>query len=141
MAKRERNVLRFNIQRKIVANMTTDSWRHIPHVSYIYDADVTDFVAAYKQFDEETPYHITFNTVMLKALSEGIKAALDSGVSDLASDDGRQAIIDGIKNGTVDGVSGQISYPKNGDPAKSTLIIGFEPDGTEKVEESVPYQE
>ena len=55
--------------------MTTDSWRHIPHVSYIYDADVTDFVAAYKQFDEETPYHITFNTVMLKALSEGIKAA------------------------------------------------------------------
>ena len=75
MAKRERNVLRFNIQRKIVANMTTASWRHIPHVSYIYDADVTDFVEAYKKFDEETPYKITFNTVMLKALSEGIKAA------------------------------------------------------------------
>ena len=75
MAKRERNVLRFNIQRKIVANMTTASWRHIPHVSYIYDADVTDFVEAYKKFDEETPYHITFNTVMLKALAEGIKAA------------------------------------------------------------------
>ena len=75
MAKRERNVLRFNIQRKIVATMTTASWRHIPHVSFIYDADVTDFVEAYKQFDEATPYHITFNTVMLKALSEGIKAA------------------------------------------------------------------
>ena len=75
MAKKERNVLRFNIQRKIVANMTTTSWRHIPHVSYIYDADVTDFVEAYKKFDAETPYKITFNTVMLKALSEGIKAA------------------------------------------------------------------
>ena len=75
MAKRERNVLRFNIQRKIVANMTTASWRHIPHVSYIYDADVTDFVEAYHKFDKETPYKITFNTVMLKALSEGIKAA------------------------------------------------------------------
>ncbi|MBQ6420886.1 MAG: 2-oxo acid dehydrogenase subunit E2 [Clostridia bacterium] len=75
MAKRERNVLRFNIQRKIVANMTTVSWRHIPHVSFIYDADVTDFLAAYNKFNEETPYYITFNTVMLKALSEGIKAA------------------------------------------------------------------
>ena len=75
MAKRERNVLRFNIQRKIVATMTTASWRHIPHVSFIYDADVTDFVEAYKEFDEATPYKITFNTVMLKALSEGIKAA------------------------------------------------------------------
>ena len=75
MAKRERNVLRFNIQRKIVANMTTASWKNIPHVSYIYDADVTDFVEAYQKFDKETPYKITFNTVMLKALSEGIKAA------------------------------------------------------------------
>ena len=75
MAKRERNVLRFNIQRKIVANMTTASWQNIPHVSYIYDADVTDFMEAYKKFNKETPYNITFNTVMLKALAEGIKAA------------------------------------------------------------------
>ena len=75
MVENENNVLRFNIQRKIVANMTTDSWRHIPHVSYIYDADVTDFIEQYKQFNEATPYNLTFNTAMLKALSEGIKAA------------------------------------------------------------------
>ena len=75
MIKKEANVERFDIQRKIVANMTTESWRHIPHVSYIYDADVTDFLAAYKTYDAETPFHLTFNTVMLKAIAEGIKAA------------------------------------------------------------------
>ena len=106
------------------------------------DEKVQQFVSDYKAKFNETPTSFCamgYDAAMV--LAEGIKAALDSGVSDLASDDGRQAIIDGIKNGTVDGVSGQISYPKNGDPAKSTLIIGFEPDGTEKVEESVPYQE
>ena len=75
MLENETNVLRFNIQRKIVANMTTESWQHIPHVSYIYDADVTDFIEDYKKFNEETPFNLTFNTAMLKALSEGIKAA------------------------------------------------------------------
>ena len=31
----------FDIQRKIVANMTTESWEQIPHVAYVYEADVT----------------------------------------------------------------------------------------------------
>ena len=75
MIDKEGNVERFNIQRKIVANMTTESWRHIPHVSYIYDADVTDFLAAYKTYDAETPFRLTCNTAMLKAIAEGIKAA------------------------------------------------------------------
>ena len=75
MVENEGNVQRFNIQRKIVANMTTESWTNIPHVSYIYDADITDFLAAYKKYDEETPFRLTFNTAMIKALSEGVKAA------------------------------------------------------------------
>ena len=33
----------FGIQRKIVANMTTESWETIPHVSYLYEPDVTAF--------------------------------------------------------------------------------------------------
>ena len=36
-----RHITRFGIQRKIVANMTSESWRSIPHVSYIYEAGVT----------------------------------------------------------------------------------------------------
>lgn len=74
MTENENNVLRFGIQRKIVATMTTESWRHVPHVSFVYEPDVTDFVEAYKKFDEETDYKLTFNTAMLKAISEGIKA-------------------------------------------------------------------
>lgn len=34
----------FDIQRKIVANMTTESWEQIPHVAYVYEADVTDLM-------------------------------------------------------------------------------------------------
>ena len=74
MANHEANVLRFGIQRKIVATMTTESWRHVPHVSFVYEPDVTKFVEEYKKFDEETPYRLTFNTAMLKAIAEGIKA-------------------------------------------------------------------
>ena len=74
MAERDSNVLRFGIQRKIVATMTTESWRHVPHVSFVYEPDVTRFVEAYKKFDEETPYKLTFNTAMLKAIAEGVKA-------------------------------------------------------------------
>ena len=33
----------FDIQRKIVANMTTESWQHIPPSAINYEPDVTDF--------------------------------------------------------------------------------------------------
>lgn len=73
-----KSITRFGIQRKIVANMTTESWQNIPHVSYIYEPDVTDFVAKFKEF---TANHsgsngekITFNAVLLKAFAEAIKA-------------------------------------------------------------------
>ena len=34
----------FGIARKIVSNMTTESWREIPHATVIYEADVTDIL-------------------------------------------------------------------------------------------------
>ena len=75
MKKTENNVERFNIQRKIVANMTTESWRRVPHVSYVFEPDVTGFIAAYEAFSENnTDYHVTFNTVMLKTIAEAVKA-------------------------------------------------------------------
>lgn len=72
-----RKVSRFGIQRKIVANMTSESWKNIPHVSYIYEPDVTEFIKKYKEFDASLPEgkHITLNTVILKAITEAIKAA------------------------------------------------------------------
>lgn len=78
MSKRTNIVSRFGIQRKIVANMTSESWRSIPHVSYIYEPDVTDFIKKYKAFDEELKKegkHVTLNTVMIKAITEALKAA------------------------------------------------------------------
>ncbi|MBR5426955.1 MAG: 2-oxo acid dehydrogenase subunit E2 [Clostridia bacterium] len=70
-------VSRFGIQRKMVAEMTSQSWKNIPHVSYIYDPDVTNFIEAYKEFNASLPEgkHVTLNTVILKAICEALKAA------------------------------------------------------------------
>lgn len=65
----------FDIQRKIVANMTSESWEEIPHVSYVYEADVTDFMKEYKKLRNTASAKITLNTVLMKAIVEGLKAA------------------------------------------------------------------
>ncbi len=65
----------FGIQRKIVANMTADSNRNIPHVTYMYEADVTEFFEYYKQLNANNPADrkVTFNTVILKVIAEALK--------------------------------------------------------------------
>lgn len=70
------NTIHFNIQRKIVANMTTESWVNVPHVTYNYEPDVTDFMIEYKRLNQgvEKDKKITLNTVMLKIIVEGLKA-------------------------------------------------------------------
>ena len=45
------NTTHFGIQRKIVANMTSESWETIPHVTYMYEPDVTEFMKAYKKLN------------------------------------------------------------------------------------------
>lgn len=60
----------FDIQRKIVANMTSESWEQIPHVSYLYEADVTDLLKVYRQVKESTKTNITINTVLIKLIVE-----------------------------------------------------------------------
>ncbi len=65
----------FGIQRKIVANMTSESWREIPHVSYMYEADVTEIFSLYKKMNSEYKTKISFNTLVLKIITEGLKAA------------------------------------------------------------------
>ena len=67
----------FDIRRKIVANMTTESWHDIPHVAYVYEPDVTDFLAKLKELNASGKLRnkITVNTVILKVIAEGLKAA------------------------------------------------------------------
>ncbi len=64
-------------QRRIVSAVTSDSWKEIPHVSYIYEPDVSDFFEQYKKLNEtrQKADKITFNTLMLKVISEGLKAS------------------------------------------------------------------
>ena len=68
----------FDIQRKIVSHMTSSSWENIPHVVYVYEPDITDFYDEFRQLSQngiKNSERITFNTVMIKVVAEGLKAA------------------------------------------------------------------
>ena len=73
-----RHITRFGIQRKIVANMTSESWKTIPHVCYTYEPDITKFIAAFKEYGENhknDEFKLTFNGVILKCVAEALKEA------------------------------------------------------------------
>ncbi len=68
----------FGIARKIVSNMTAQSWEEIPHATIMYDADVTELFGIVKKLNEgveDKSQKITINTVMMKIICEGLKAA------------------------------------------------------------------
>ena len=68
----------FGIARKIVSNMTSESWETIPHATMTYEADVTELFKECKKLNADCTdksKKITINTVMLKILCEGLKAA------------------------------------------------------------------
>lgn len=71
------NTIHFGMQRKIVSNMTSESWETIPHVTYMYEPDVTEFMKEYRKLnrDRSGADKISVNTLMLKVISEGLKSA------------------------------------------------------------------
>ena len=66
----------FGIARKIVSNMTTESWETIPHCAATYDAEVTKFMQVLKEINSTIPKEekITVNTAMMRVIVEAIKA-------------------------------------------------------------------
>lgn len=66
----------FGIARKIKANMTGESWETITHSVVSYEADVTELMPIIKEMNAgaEKANRITVNSVMLKIITEGIKA-------------------------------------------------------------------
>jgi len=77
--KNQKTVIRnehFGIARKIVSNMTSESWETIPHAVISYEPEVTEFLKVMKEINKEsTPQtKLTLNTIMLRILVEGIKA-------------------------------------------------------------------
>ncbi len=68
----------FGISRKIVSNMTSQSWQEIPHVTFGYDADVTELMKIKDRLNEGVTNKsdkITLNTIALKIISEGLMRA------------------------------------------------------------------
>lgn len=68
----------FGIARKIVSNMTAESWEDIPHAGLIYEPEVSAFLAECKKLNEgctDKSKKITINTVMIKVICEGLKVA------------------------------------------------------------------
>lgn len=67
---------RFGIARKIVSNMTAESWETIPHAVISYEPEVTEFLKVMKDINKDaTPEKkLTINTIMLRVIVEGLKA-------------------------------------------------------------------
>ncbi len=70
------NTEHFGIARKIVSNMTTESWETIPHACMTYEPEVTEFLKVVKELNNGRTKEekLTINTVLLRVLVEGIKA-------------------------------------------------------------------
>lgn len=92
----------------------------------------TKFVSDYEAEYGEAPTNfcaLGYDAAMV--LAAGLTAAEEAGL-EAGTDEYKQAVIDGIAAGTVDGVTGSISYEGTGDPVKSSLIITFAEDGAEE---------
>lgn len=66
----------FGIARKIVSNMTSQSWEEIPHTAVTYEPEVTKLLAVVKEINKDaTPEtKLTVNTVIMRIVVEGLKA-------------------------------------------------------------------
>lgn len=92
----------------------------------------TKFVSDYEAEYGEAPTNfcaLGYDAAMV--LAAGLTAAEEAGL-EAGSDEYKQAVIDGVASGTVEGVTGSISYEGTGDPVKSSLIITFAEDGSEE---------
>ncbi len=72
------NIREMDVQRRMVAYKTTQAWNEIPHVSFIYEPDITDFYHLFLELREkfrQEKESLSINTIMLKAVVEGLKKA------------------------------------------------------------------
>ena len=71
------NKEKFSVERKLISYMTTKSWQRKPHVSYMYEPDVTDFIDEFKKLkaEDDSFKNVSINSLMLKVFSEGLKFA------------------------------------------------------------------
>lgn len=65
----------FNLKARVTGNVLVNAQRTIPTPVYVYEADVTKFYAEYKKLKETCGYPLSFNTLMMRLLVEGLKVA------------------------------------------------------------------
>ena len=67
---------RFGIERKIIAAMTSEGWRHAPHACFMGEFEAGKLLETLREINTGRSFAdaITFNTAMLKIIAEGIKA-------------------------------------------------------------------
>jgi pyruvate/2-oxoglutarate dehydrogenase complex dihydrolipoamide acyltransferase (E2) component len=75
---RIKEVIPFDLQRKVAAYKTLESWETIPHAGIILELDVTKLLQFVKKLRKDPEYEglkLTINIVMLKVIVECIKAS------------------------------------------------------------------
>ncbi len=65
----------FNLKARVSGNVLVNAQRTIPTAVYVYEADITKFYAEYQKLKEECGYPLSFNTLMMRLLVEGLKVA------------------------------------------------------------------
>lgn len=65
----------FGLRGRVSGYILTKAQRNIPTCGYNYEADLTRFWEEFQNFKKECGYHISFNTIMMKVLVEGLKEA------------------------------------------------------------------
>jgi pyruvate dehydrogenase E2 component (dihydrolipoamide acetyltransferase) len=76
-----REIIPFDLQRKVVSHITSSSWKNVPLVTYLYEPDVTDFYAEYQKRSAQVNQNVSkssklsLNTLLLKTIVEGLLVA------------------------------------------------------------------
>ncbi len=72
---KEDKIERFNLKGRISGYILTKSQQNIPTCGYNYEADITKLWEVFTELKENCDYNLTFNTLMMRILVEGLKAA------------------------------------------------------------------
>lgn len=76
LAPEEGDIIEYmTIRDRLTSNVLVNSQREIPGTACSKEADVTGLWEEFKKLKASVPYELTFNTLMVKILVEGLKAA------------------------------------------------------------------
>ena len=85
-----------------------------------------EFEDAYKaEYGQEYPNGFSpLGYDAAKTIVYGLQAAEDAGL-EAGTDDYKQAVIDAIASGTIDGITGAFTFDEHHDPVKQTAILTY----------------